>query len=503
MNISKLFISAAEKYPEKNAIIHGDSAITYGNLLEEVKTTAGYFKAKGISAGDRVLVFIPMGIPLYRTVLALFYIGASAVFLDEWVNTKRLALCCRLAECKGFIGIRKARLISFFIKDLRNIPVKLNPSRRGESIPAPVAVHPEDTALITFTTGSTGTPKAADRSHAFLKEQFEALLDEINPTENDIDLTTLPIVLFVNLGVGCTSVIADFKISKPEKLDTERLWKLLQRTKVNRLISSPSLMRKLSSYLKHSKKRLDSVNQIFTGGAPVFPSDAKAFIGTFPKAKIKLVYGSTECEPISAVSASELMSNNNGKLGQGLLVGDIYHKTELRIIKISEGAITTEHQGDLNRLTLGEDQIGEIIVSGPHVLKRYFKNERAFKENKIICEDQIWHRTGDSGFLLGGKLYLTGRCVQLIEDCGDLISPFLVENMMSEIEGVEIGTLLKVDNKLILAVESQLSETQINKALDENVKFDQLVKVKSIARDPRHNSKIDYQELEDEIKSMI
>ncbi|NJM17110.1 MAG: hypothetical protein HC896_18550 [Bacteroidales bacterium] len=78
-------------------------------------------------------------------------------------------------------------------------------------------VEPHATALITFTTGSTGTPKAADRSHAFLKEQFNALLDEIKPSANDVDMPVLPIVLFVNLGVGCTSVIADFNVAEPNK----------------------------------------------------------------------------------------------------------------------------------------------------------------------------------------------------------------------------------------------------------------------------------------------
>ena len=88
MNISELFISAAKSYPNKIAIIDPKGSITYSDLEKEVQKTAAYFQKKGIKRIDRVLVFVPMGIDLYRIVLALFYIGATAVFLDEWVNKK-------------------------------------------------------------------------------------------------------------------------------------------------------------------------------------------------------------------------------------------------------------------------------------------------------------------------------------------------------------------------------------------------------------------------------
>ena len=63
-----------------------------------------------------------MGIDLYIHVLALFHMGCTAVFLDEWVNIKRLQLCCKIANCKGFIGTPMARFIGRFIPELRAIP---------------------------------------------------------------------------------------------------------------------------------------------------------------------------------------------------------------------------------------------------------------------------------------------------------------------------------------------------------------------------------------------
>ncbi|MBC7865131.1 MAG: AMP-binding protein, partial [Bacteroidia bacterium] len=188
MNIEYLFENASEKFPDKIAIIKGDKKISFGELQKQVSETAVYFSAKGIGKGDRVLVFVPMGIDLYRIVLALFKIGAVAVFLDEWVSKERLEICCRLAQCKGFIGIPKARLFAFFSSELRKIPVKLRLKGRIENSEMflPVNCNENDTALITFTTGSTGIPKAADRTHGFLSEQFKALTDTIHPMATDI-----------------------------------------------------------------------------------------------------------------------------------------------------------------------------------------------------------------------------------------------------------------------------------------------------------------------------
>ncbi len=492
MNISQLFLDAAEKYPNRLAIIDPKKSVSYSDLQIDVLETAAYFRSKGIKKGDRVLVFVPMSVDLYRIVLALFYCGATAVFLDAWVNKKRLELCCEIADCKGFIGVPKARIFAWFSKELRRIPIKLALKKQLSNTTQIEQVSDDDSALITFTTGSTGRPKAADRTHGFLKEQFDALIDEIDPQVEDVDMPILPIVLFVNLGVGCTSVIADFKMSKPETMEPHKLTMQIKEHQVNRITASPFIVEQLAKKSQYHSA-FKNIQKVFTGGAPVFPSQAKLLKNAFSNAEVNIVYGSTESEPISSIEASELIDNEE-KLAQGLPVGHIYHKTELRIIKITEDAIPTATEVELDALSLEPGVIGEIIVAGPHVLKRYFNNEEAFKKNKIVVGDTVWHRTGDSGFLMDGQLYLTGRCQQLIYHNDTILSPFIIENQLQQISGVTMGTLLQLNEKLVLAIEGTANKELIQEKCT-NIPFDEIEFI-DIPRDPRHNSKIDYPSLE-------
>jgi len=140
---------------------------------------------------------------------------------------------------------------------------------------------------------------------------------------------------------------------------------------------------------------------------------------------------------------------------------------------------------------LKDDEIGEIIVSGDHVLTKYYNNPLAFDENKIVCNDVVWHKTGDAGFVRGNELFLVGRSKQLIPLSEGYISPFIVENLVQNIKGVRTGTLLKKSDKLILAVESSLPSNQIKDRI-KGLLYDRLVVLSKIPRDPRHHTKIDY-----------
>ena len=118
----------AARAPERTAIVHRGRSVSYGELARRVRARAAELRRRGIGEGDRVLVFVPMSIPLYEILLAVFAVGAAAVFVDAWAGARRIDRAAALAECKGFVGVPKAFLLLLASRALRRIPVKLLPS---------------------------------------------------------------------------------------------------------------------------------------------------------------------------------------------------------------------------------------------------------------------------------------------------------------------------------------------------------------------------------------
>lgn len=499
-NIVEIFELAANSYPDKIALVEGEKRITFSDFRQEVDAFAARLIEKGLGVGDRILVFVPMSIDLYRVVLAVFKIGATAVFLDEWVNPSRLEACCKVAECKGLIGSRKFRLLALLSPALRRIPVWVGLTAKKETVKTVAApTHFSDPALITFTTGSTGTPKAAIRTHGLLDAQFRALVPLLQPRRSDVCLTTLPIVLLINLGSGTTSVIARYNARKPEAMKSGKLAALIQKQGVNTLIASPFFVTQIAQHQLGERAERSLVYKIFTGGAPVFPHEARLFQKAFPDASIQIVYGSTEAEPISSITGDELADSEANRLTKGLPVGKPEDTVQVRILPIADKEIVIRTEKELESRALKPVKTGEIVVSGRHVLNAYLHNPEAVRRNKIMIGGRCWHRTGDSGYVDDtGALYLTGRCNTLINTGTELLPTFLFENYFQNLDGINTGTLLLIDEKITAILEPGASfdrrQTEASvyaiSPVIESVRF-----VAKIPRDPRHNSKIDYEKL--------
>jgi len=174
----------------------------------------------------------------------------------------------------------------------------------------------------------------------------------------------------------------------------------------------------------------------------------------------------------------------------GLLVGKPYHKTQTKIIAWKDQGLTK-----IKELTDGE--VGEIIVAGPHVLKQYFNNEEAIKKNKIQLGDTLWHRTGDSGFINAhGELLLTGRCNTLFHHNEKLVCPFLIEDFLLNLEGINMGTILQKGDGVEFVLEGKYTNKIKVQKIIATLDFHPFsIRWAEIPRDPRHHSKIDYGKL--------
>lgn len=499
-NITEILFENAQKFPDKPAIIHKGKMISYKDLSDEVKKYSEFLIEKGIKKGDNILIFVPMSIDLYKILIAVFNIGAVAVFVDAWATKNRLNQVLEIAPCKAFIGCPKALILKLLSKKINEIPLTfISEITRFQAKNLNAGYEKskkEDTALITFTTGSTGVPKAAKRTHEFLLEQHYVLKKHLKPEIDDIDLTTLPIFVLHNLACATTSVIPNFDPRKPGAVNPKKIIKEINDLKINTTAGSPMFYDKLAQFCI-DKKQNTTLKNIFLGGAPVFPKLAKELNKAFEGSQIEIVFGSTEAEPMSSISTNELL-HNPVSLNEGLLVGKPIDEINIKIIKCTDKAI---EEDDFEQLWLEQGQIGEIVVEGKHVLKEYFNSPEAQKLAKIKYKDQIWHRTGDAGYIdRDGNLFLMGRVKNKFEHNGKEYYVFPIENLLLEIEGIEIGTIMKINDKITFIIELKKDYKKQKAKIEEIIKsrkiiYDKIIFLDKIPRDPRHNSKIDYDKL--------
>lgn len=498
-NIVQLFISAAGSNANGIAFIEGNRKITYAQLLQQVQATAAYHIKNGIDKDDKVLVFIPMKTKLYVIVLALLYIGACPVFLDEWVSISRLKECLKTVPCKAIVAEKKLLFVSLFISPLRKL-IKLGSTVQYslKIMNEPIPTWPGNTALVTFTTGSTGIPKAANRTHSFLNAQRNAL-HPLLAEAYQITLTLLPVVVLLNLSLGKTNVLPVKKIAVSNAGSVNYALQLIQRHCIKSIIASPAIMIAIAKgMIQH--RIATSIGQVITGGGPVFPDEAQIMINGFPQADASVVYGSTEAEPISIINMKDLVCTAAETMqSKGLPVGVLHSDIRIAIILYTTDSIPDQSIDEWEKQQLRFGNSGEIIVSGPHVLQAYLNNNAAQRQNKFFVNETLWHRTGDEGMLdEKSNLYFRGRCTEIINYGEHIIYPILNAWLLQQKVAVQEAAILLMNNKLLLVLEqkNKLLQAQIIAAIQgTSLEGATICYLPSMPKDKRHNTKIDYEKL--------
>lgn len=440
MNLVSLLYDRAASIPDLPAIIDGrcgsERTFDFRHLEREIHACAARLHAAGVEKGARVLVLVPMRAELYITLAALWHLGVTALFLDPSAGRHHIAQCCQRTRPDGVIGIPKARLLWWFHCPLRRIPKKFVWGRQlrlhaGAAPPPPVAETTDDhPAILTFTSGSTGQPKGAVRTHGILHAQYRALRSAIALEAGEIELATMPVIALVNLAAGITTLIPDADLSRPGFIRPGPVLDQCRRFRPDRCVASPAFLSRLAESSAEAATPLASFRKIYTGGAPVFPRTLRRLESAFPNARLTILYGSTEAEPISHIHWSEVTAADRDaiKSGAGLLVGPVAPETSLQIIDDRWGQpIPAQTEADWRAARLPPGRIGEIVVAGEHVIPGYLDGI-GDEENKVRVGDTVWHRTGDAGTLdAEGRLWLLGRCAVRFELEGRPVYPFAIE----------------------------------------------------------------------------
>ena len=261
---------------------------------------------------------------------------------------------------------------------------------------------------------------------------------------------------------------------------------------IQNVILPPAIFENIVKFCKDEKITLENVQKVYTGGAPVFYSLMKKIKEIFTNAKITALYGASEAEPISSLNFEDITKEDieNMKNGEGLLAGKIVNEIELKIEKLEKSG-NVKDSSELK---------GEILVKGENVVNGYLNVEKN--------PDEIWHRTGDMGYINSeGQLMLLGRVKGKIQIEAKIYYPFAVETAFSFCEILKKSVLTSKNGKLYLLVERNseyrgnlLKNTEI---LELKKKFEIFKIIETeIPMDKRHNSKTDYKKLEEIVKKI-
>ncbi|MEW6278039.1 MAG: AMP-binding protein [Candidatus Eremiobacterota bacterium] len=472
---------------------------TFGELAERVSVAAGTLQRRGVAPGDRVLLFVPMSIDLYVALLSCCHLGATAVFLDAWADRTRFEAALEAAGPRAFLGTPKAHLLRLVSPGLRRIPIHMVSGWERPGKPAELAlVERETPALVTFTTGSTGRPRAACRSHGFLWAQHRALSAHLKLRDVDVDLPTLPIFVLNNLAAGVTSVLPDFDPRKPAELDPARVHRQIVAERVTTSSGSPSFYTRLADWCHQRGVRLP-LRAVFTGGAPVLPGQARRMQDVL-EGCLHVVYGSTEAEPIAGIECGELLeAASEGR--DGLCVGRAVPHIDLRLLRPCDEPIALDHRG-LESWEVEPGEVGEVVVAGRHVLPGYLDDPEGDRRNKIRQNDRVWHRTGDAAWRdEKGRLWLMGRVSERVQREERVLWSLPAVLRAVEEEGVTHAAYFgmpdpDLGHRAVLCVESRRPD--LSDALTRRLApypVDELRVLDRIPRDPRHATKTDLAEL--------
>ena len=533
-NVVGYLQQAADQYGARTALVlretsGRDASVTFARLWERVDRVGVGLQAAGLSRGDRAVMMVPMSIDLYVLMLAVLKVGAIAVFVDPWVGRKQIAAFVEFAEVTAWIGVPKSHILRWLESSLRRIPLTVSSGSRcfglagqhslaelerhaGNNSPEEVSM--DDTAMITFTSGSSGLPKGVNRTHRFLAAQHAALQQEFPQHDQDVDMPMFPVFALNNLGRGVTSVIPAMDFRHVDRVDGATIADQMAKHGVTTCTASPPFIDRLVEWQQHAAQGI-ALRRMLTGGAPVADPQLRAWREAWPATELVVVYGSTEAEPVAHVDADERLAITATQAGKtpGYCIGVPSELVQVRVIRICQGVVDLKSDGwDVWELPTGE--AGELVVSGNHVARNYFQNAEATAENKLLDHDgTVWHRMGDTGYLdHAGRLWLVGRVHSTIFRAGKTVHPQLVEQAaMGDDHDVRRVAALGVSDeslgeRVVVVVESNTNDRRTlgdvqQRIEDAGLTVDEVCFASQpLPLDPRHRSKVDYQALRDQLQ---
>ncbi|HEX4249717.1 MAG TPA: long-chain fatty acid--CoA ligase [Pseudonocardia sp.] len=377
VNLADSLVHAATAYADRPAVKLDEVELTYAQLDQASQHVAGLLAARGIGPGDRVGIMLP-NVPhwgvLYYGVLRA---GAVAVPMNPLLKEREVAY---------YLGDSGANLLFAWhgfgaeaqagAKLVDAEAVLIEPTGflelLGSAAPIPGAVERDgsDTAVILYTSGTTGQPKGAELTHDNLTRNVEVGLGLLNTTADDVVFGGLP--LFHVFGQTCglnASVSAGSCLTLLPRFDPKKTLEILQRDKVTIFEGVPTMYVALVNHPDRGDYDLSKLRVCASGGAAMPVEVMTAFEKEFGCVVLE-GYGLSETSPIASFNVPERRRPGS--------IGTPVPGVEFRVV---DDAGNDVPDGDP----------GEIVIRGHNVMKGYWGKPEA---TEAAIKDG-WFHTGD------------------------------------------------------------------------------------------------------------
>lgn len=422
--------SHAEKTPQATALVFEGHETSYDSLYTNVQKIAGYLQQKGYKKGD-VIGLMLLNSDLFMTV----YYGVQLAGLTILpINTKlaepELAYIFSHSEIKGLIY--DERLSETITQVAYDFELKLNRSQVREIIDGPntftpIEMDPQDTAAILYTSGTTGRPKGVMLSYANIANAVEIWSEAMQYHPTDRVYISIPLFHCAGLHViGVGTMCGGATLVIDETFSPDRTLQNITEEKVTIFTGVPTMYSILLGKKDMANYQFEHVRKFAYGAAPMPHEVIKQLKESFPNIEIQNLYGQTESTPGGTSLTDEAALERVGSVGKALA------RTQIKIV-------------DNNGQDLPSNQIGEICIKGPQIMKGYLKNEE--ETQKAILDG--WLYTGDLGRLDDdGYLYIVDRKKDMIIRGGENIYPIEVENVLFQIPQVLDAAVIGIPHEV-------------------------------------------------------